>query len=65
MFKIPQIQRAYRSPEIFQNQNNVVLYTYFQHEDELHFDDPIWVENKFKESSDGIQKNIQIVKGQV
>ena len=43
----------------------IMLYTYFQSEDELHFDDPLWVENKFKESSDGVQRNIQIVKGQV
>ena len=43
----------------------IMLYTFFQSEDELHFDDPLWVENKFKESIDGIQRNIQIVKGQV
>ena len=34
-------------------------------EDELHFDDPQWVEDKFKESNDGINRNIQIVKDQV
>ena len=42
-----------------------MLYTHFNSEDELHFDDPEWVEAKFKESSDGLKRNIQIVKEQV
>ena len=42
-----------------------MLYTYFKNEDELHFDDPKWVENKFKESHDNINRNIQVVKDQV
>jgi hypothetical protein len=33
-----------------------MLYTHFKSEDELHFDDPEWVEAKFKESSDGIKE---------
>ena len=38
--------------------NEIMLYTYFENEDELHFDDPNWVENKFKESHDNVQRNI-------
>ena len=45
--------------------NEIMLYTHFQSEDELHFDDPEWVEAKFKESSDGKKRNIQIVEEQV
>ena len=42
-----------------------MLFTHFQSEDELHFDDPKWVENKFNESLDGVNRNNQIVKEQV
>ena len=45
--------------------NDIMLYTHFRNEDELQFDDPKWVEDKFKESQDGINRNIQIVKEQV
>ena len=46
-------------------QNEIMLYSHFESEDELHFDDPEWIEAKFKESCDGINRNIQIVKDQV
>ena len=45
--------------------NEIMLYTHFNSEDELQFEDPEWVEAKFKESSDGIKRNIQIIKEQV
>ena len=45
--------------------NEIMLYTYFQSEDDLDFDDHQWVQDKFKESVDGIKRNIQVVKEQV
>ena len=45
--------------------SQIMLYTHFKSEDELHFDDPQWVEDKFKESNDGVNRNIQIVKDKV
>ena len=42
-----------------------MLFTHFESEDELKFDDPEWVEATFKKSADGIKRNIQIVKEQV
>ena len=45
--------------------NEIMLYTHFKSEEELHFEDPEWVENKFKESHDGLNRNIQVVKDQV
>ena len=45
--------------------NEIMLYTHFNSEDELHFDDPEWFEAKFKESFDGLKRNIQIIKEQV
>ena len=45
--------------------SQIMLFTHFQSEDELHFDDPKWVENKFNESLDGVNRNNQIVKEQV